>query len=1342
MTRHDNADDRETNALSSSTEETQTSDDSGGDIERRTFLNTLVATGALGAASVDELADPVAAESTLPSQSGWDMQEPQLETPWTQEVGPDNAHPEYPRPQMVRDDWENLNGVWQFSGASEGESPPIGEDLGERILVPYPVESGLSGIKRHETWMWYRRQFEVPDEWLVPTARSDSTENNPNAQRLLLHFERVDWETTVYVNGEEVTNHRGGYDHFAADVTDALVEEGPQEVVVGVFDPTGTATDPVGTQPKGRQGVGGNTDGGSGGVNSLWKTPASGIWDTVWLEPVPDASVSNLDMTPDLDNEVLRLTVRATTDDATVVATAYDDADEKVGRVVGPADEELELPVPDPRLWSPDDPFLYDLDVKLRRQEGSGQVEEAGGGKLLDRVESYFGMRSLGKIEVDGTSRPTLNGEMVYQIGSLDSGYWPDGIYTAPTDEALRTNLEYQKELGYNMTRMHSKLETRRWFYHTDQLGLLVWQDIPNMEEDLPDPGGESPLHDQDALDHFKSELREMVTEHDTHPSMAVWIPFNEGWGIINSNVDYVREVTQITSDLDPERLVDAMSGHNVGSNNDPGVGDFTDVHDYPGPMAPEPDTDRISANAEYTSPSIQFPEHTYGECGGHITPEEFVTGYVDSVDQLQDLMVGEQLSASVYTATTDLNGVCNGHITYDREVIKAAQAENGLEQVRGAHEAIIEQSRLVMGNVDIDVEVPPSYVAGKLLGTAQPFEISATLTNPESTAAQDETVESVAMSVTSGLPDDWTITAQTATEFDAVADGESVTATWEVTPDSVADGDVEFEVVVDYEVGGEPFQYDKAASVSAAQLAYWRFENSPEDDSSYNNPLALQNGAGFDDQASVEADYSMRLDGEDDSALISGSGSGTFHNAFAERTVSMWLNPDSTDGSQVLFNEGGFFNGMGLRINDGTLEAIVKNTGTAGTVAGPFDRTEWTHVAAVFDRGAFRLYVNGSELAVNEDVGYDTVPGHVAGSELGAATTTTPWRFDDQQAHFFGGHVDATAVFELALSASEVEAVATRGFAVDAPTLYDAGSDPDPFTVDATFSDLRADDGSTFESLTMSVIEIPDGWTSEAQTATEFNSVADGESVTATWEVTPDSDTTGSVELEVAVDYEIDGEQRRLIDGANLNTLTSAALAEWRFNGTTEDSSGNGHSASLENGAAFDDQVVVEGSHSVDLTGQDDFIDLAEGGEEFLGQSFTQRTLSMWIKPESTAGQQVLYNEGAGFNGMGVRINDGTLEAMVKFNGTAGTVAGPFDRTEWTHVAVVFEKGAFRLYVNGNEIAENEDVGSESVSGGYWGGEFGSAETFPWDGNFDGHFDASAIYPLALSDDLIATLA
>src|SRR5262245_43625741 len=370
----------------------------------------------------------------------WTPKQAPLMTEWAADVSPTNAHPEYPRPQMVREAWMSLNGVWQFASAEEGETAPIGEDLSEQILVPFPVESALSGIKRHEDRMWYRRTFEIPSDW--------------DGQRILLHFGAVDWETTVYVNGQEIGTHRGGYDGFDFDVTDVLNESGEQEIVVGVYDPTD-----AGGQPRGKQVL---------NPGGIFYSPNSGIWQSVWLEPVPESHINALELAPDIDAQVLKAKILGdAADGATVQLTAADNG-EAVGRVEGRLGEDLQLPVPDPKLWSPDDAFLDDMNVQLLVD-----------GQAVDECGSYFGMRSISLKKIGYFTKIVLNGEPIFQMGPLDQGYWPDGLYTAPTDDALRYDIEMAKKLGFNMIRKHVKVEPDRWYYWCDKLGLLGWQDMP-----------------------------------------------------------------------------------------------------------------------------------------------------------------------------------------------------------------------------------------------------------------------------------------------------------------------------------------------------------------------------------------------------------------------------------------------------------------------------------------------------------------------------------------------------------------------------------------------------------------------------------------------------------------------------------------------------------------------------------------------------------------------------------------------------------------------------------------------------------------------------------------------
>jgi hypothetical protein len=566
-----------------------------------------------------------------------------LTTPWTHEVSPANALPDYPRPQLTRARWRNLNGTWQFAEAAAGEPPPAGRDLAGRILVPYPVESALSGVQRHVDRMWYRRTFTVPPSW--------------HGDRLLLHFQAVDYQATVYVNGVEVAAHTGGYDAFSADVTAALKGTGPQEVVVGVDDTTDIAAQPVGKQRRTGDGI--------------FYTPSSGIWQTVWMEPVPAAHIDRLDATPDLTARALRLTVRAAgVTTQTVEATAYAGR-RKVGRVTGPANAALRLRVPHPHLWTPDDPYLYRLEVRL--------VDRRRG---VDAAGSYFGMRSisLGK-GPDGKVRMLLNGRFVMQVGTLDQGFWPDGIYTAPTDAALRFDLEAHKRLGFNMVRKHVKVEPDRWYYWADRLGLLVWQDMPStFASHAPPAAVKGP---------FEAQLRALVEQHLGHPSIVTWVPFNEGWGEYEPG----RIVSEIKS-WDPSRLVNADSGVNCcDSLPDNGEGDIYDNHAYVGPGTPAQPGGRAAVDGEYGGLGLRVDGHMFDpEHGFANEMEPDAATLTRRYAELQDRMLTVErrcgVSASVYTQITDVENELNGIYTYDRRVLKP-----GAGDVRAANRALIEAS-------------------------------------------------------------------------------------------------------------------------------------------------------------------------------------------------------------------------------------------------------------------------------------------------------------------------------------------------------------------------------------------------------------------------------------------------------------------------------------------------------------------------------------------------------------------------------------------------------------------------------------------------------------------------
>lgn len=567
----------------------------------------------------------------------WKPADGPLKTRWAKDVSPTNALPEYPRPQMVRKDWQNLNGLWQFQGAQQAdEAPPFGKDLKEQILVPYPVESALSGVMRHESRMWYRRTFDVPADW--------------KGRHVLLHFDAADWESTVYLNGKKLGTHRGGYDAFGFDITGFLKGEGPQELVVSVFDPTDQKDangDPAaGNQPRGKQVT---------RPRGIFYTPCSGIWQTVWIEPVEPAFIEGLHIVPDVDGGKVQITVNAqnagrgaqVTADANFSSNEGGNATSFSASASGPAGKPLTIQIPSPQLWTPDHPNLYALHIKLVAK-----------GKTSDEVDSYFAMRkaSIGKDEA-GVTRLLLNNKFVFQVGPLDQGFWPDGIYTAPTDAALRFDIEQEKKLGFNMVRKHVKVEPERWYYWADKLGLLVWQDMPSGDNRTPE-----------SLQQFEHELDRMIQGRGNHPSIIMWVVFNEGWGEKQADVaHFVEHVKK----LDPTRLVDNASGW-----TDKGVGDVIDMHHYPDPQMPKPEENRAAVLGEFGGLGLPIQGHMWVSNGknwgyrGMDDRRQLTDSYVQMLNRAWELK-DKGLSACVYTQTTDVETESNGLMTYDREVLK-----------------------------------------------------------------------------------------------------------------------------------------------------------------------------------------------------------------------------------------------------------------------------------------------------------------------------------------------------------------------------------------------------------------------------------------------------------------------------------------------------------------------------------------------------------------------------------------------------------------------------------------------------------------------------------------------
>jgi beta-galactosidase/beta-glucuronidase len=567
----------------------------------------------------------------LPAPVGaaeWKPAKGPLLTKWTAEVRPDKVLPEYPRPQLVRKDWQNLNGLWQFAFGKKGEVAPFGKELSGQILVPFPVESALSGVMKAAERLWYRRTFTVPKEW--------------GDQRVLLHFGAVDWETTVWVNGTQLGVHRGGYDPFTFDITEALKGSADQELIVGVFDPTDG-----GTQPRGKQ---------VGRPEGIYYTPTTGIWQTVWLEPVPQASIARLKINPSVDDGkvLIEVETRGTSAGPLRFKATVKDGAEQVASLTS-QDRHFAIPLPGAKRWTPDSPYLYDLRVELLD----------GNDKAADAVDSYFGMRkiALGKDE-KGDTRVLLNGKPIFQVGPLDQGFWPDGLYTAPTDAALKSDIEMTKKLGFNVTRKHVKVEPARWYFWCDKLGLLVWQDMPSGDHDIP-PSKPDLVRTHESARQYELELKQMIDGLHNHPCIVMWVVFNEGWGQFDTE-----RITKWTKEYDASRLVDCASGW-----NDRKVGDVMDIHVYPGPGSPPPEPNRAAVLGEFGGLGLGVDGHTWSNktwgYRGTASREDLTRKYERLLRTVWKHKEADALCAAIYTQITDVETEANGLLTYDREVIK-----------------------------------------------------------------------------------------------------------------------------------------------------------------------------------------------------------------------------------------------------------------------------------------------------------------------------------------------------------------------------------------------------------------------------------------------------------------------------------------------------------------------------------------------------------------------------------------------------------------------------------------------------------------------------------------------
>jgi len=583
---------------------------------------------------------------TTPAADSWKPVPGNVMTRWAEEVRASRPHPEYPRPTLVRDEWQTLNGLWDYAIVPRAAVQPAKFD--GRILVPFPVESALSGVKQMvgaQNRLWYRRQFTVPRGW--------------RSQRVLLHFGAIDWEAVVHVNGKQIGTHRGGYDSFSFDITDALKRTGNEELIVSVWDPSDDGPQPRGKQVKKPGGI--------------WYTPTTGIWQTAWLEPVGPAHIERLKITPNFDESAVTIQTHGaiTGNKPSVKVEILDGRKVLQEAVVSTMAMTKSLPariapviklkVPDAKPWMPEAPHLYDLRVTLLEND-----------RKVDEVKSYFGLRKIGLArDAGGTLRMQFNNQTLFQFGPLDQGFWPDGLYTAPTDEALRWDIEMLKKVGFNMARKHVKVEPERWYYWCDKLGLLVWQDMPSGDKSAEWRGpsgvdGREMKRTAESAEIYEREWRAIIDDRYNHPCIVAWVPFNEGWG----QYDTVR-ILDWTKQYDPSRLVDGPSGGNHFA-----AGDIIDHHQYPGPGAPRAVTDRAMVLGEFGGLGLPLKEHTWQEeknwgYRNFKSADEVTTAYVGLLRKLHP-MIGERgLSAAIYTQTTDVEVEVNGLFTYDRKMLK-----------------------------------------------------------------------------------------------------------------------------------------------------------------------------------------------------------------------------------------------------------------------------------------------------------------------------------------------------------------------------------------------------------------------------------------------------------------------------------------------------------------------------------------------------------------------------------------------------------------------------------------------------------------------------------------------
>ena len=565
--------------------------------------------------------------------SQWKPAGDKIKTEWADKVDPQNVLPEYPRPIMERPQWLNLNGLWDY--AITKKDAPLPKTFDGKILVPFAIESSLSGVGKTikaDQSLWYERKFQIPEDW--------------KGKNVLLNFGAVDWKAEVFVNGNKIGEHTGGYTPFSFNITKNL-KDGENSLAVRVWDSTGNGL------PRGKQ---------IDKPRGIFYTSVSGIWQTVWLEPVSASHISGLKITPDLDSSSFDIKVDSDDKSATATIKVLDNG-KVVAQTTAAANKTANIPVKNPKLWWPKSPFLYDLEITLSNK----------GGEQVDSVKSYAAMRkfSIAKHGRFGGVDFTLNNKKFFTFGPLDQGWWPDGLYTAPTDEALKFDIQRTKDLGFNSIRKHVKVEPARWYTHCDRLGMVVWQDMPSMfgEGNVWQPRGffqgEERTVSKKFEETYRKEWKEIMESLHSYPCIAIWVPFNEAWGQFKT-----KEITEWTKSMDPSRLVNSASGGNYFD-----CGDIVDSHDYGNPIMYMFNNQKVNVVGEYGGIGCAVDGHLWVKdknwgYGKMRSQEEVTKRFVELTNRFID-MTKYGCFGAIYTQTTDVEIEVNGLFTYDRKVLK-----------------------------------------------------------------------------------------------------------------------------------------------------------------------------------------------------------------------------------------------------------------------------------------------------------------------------------------------------------------------------------------------------------------------------------------------------------------------------------------------------------------------------------------------------------------------------------------------------------------------------------------------------------------------------------------------